>query len=134
GFLYFFAGAQPLSADTALDLVTVHTHLIRISNNNTSTGLTFEVPTIGVLVKAIAEVWKGVYAFEGFQDGETELPPTFYRFCAGSDNGRGAADPTTGYRVQGSMGGPASGADLRVGSNLVVNAGEQPVGDFSWRF
>lgn len=133
GLLTLFAGTVPRAAADALDLANVHTQLVRISLNSTGTGLTFDVPVNGVLTKAPAEVWRGTTQFEGVDASQTTLTPTFYRFCAAGDDGRGAADALTGFRLQGAVGGPSSGAELRLGVATLTAGNEQPVGDFGWR-
>lgn len=120
GKLYLFAGAAPADADTALDMVTTHTQVAIITNNDTGTGLTFDTPTNANTNKAASETWSGSPAFDGKDDGLTTLTPVFYRLCAAGDDGRSAS---TGSRVQGSVGGPGSGADLELGSATVSSAG-----------
>lgn len=134
GFLYVFAGPAPATADDALDLVAVHTEIVKISNNATDTGLTFAAPAAGVLPKAAAEVWSGVIATSGFQGAEVALAPTFYRLCAAGDNGRLAANASTGYRIQGTAGGPNSGAELQFGTATLTEGNTQPVGAFGVNF
>lgn len=132
GFLYIFAGPVPPTADTTLDMVAAHTELVKISLNAGATGLTFAAPAGGVLGKTPAETWSGAASFDGYEDTETSLAPTFYRFCTGGDNGQGVADPSTGFRMQGTCGGPNSGADLQVGTAMLTDGNTQPIGAFSW--
>ena len=134
GFLYLFSGPVPDTASEALDVVTLHTEVVKISvDSDGVTGLDFDAPVGGVLSKAVAQDWTGTAAFDGFDELDPSLAPSFYRFCAAADNGRGVADGTTGYRIQGTVGGPSSGADLVLGSATIANAAVQPVGAFSWR-
>lgn len=133
GFLYLYSGAVPATADEALDVVTAHTQVVKISLNSTATGLTFDAPVSGVLGKAAAEVWSGVVGFVGFESGAATLAPTFYRFCTATDDGQAAADTTTGYRLQGTVGGPNSGAELQLGAEDLTPGNTQPVGAFGWR-
>ncbi|MGH8078971.1 MAG: hypothetical protein ACREP7_00260 [Lysobacter sp.] len=133
GALHMFAGPVPATADEALDMATNHTALNAITNNGGGTGLTFDTPTTGVLTKAAAETWKGTNTFEGADQAETTLQPTFYRFCAAGDNGRAVANASTGYRLQGTIGGPSSAAELRLGTTTITAGNEQPVGDFVYR-
>ena len=132
GFLYIFAGPAPANADDALDMVSAHTELVQISLNAGITGLTFATPAGGVLGKTPAETWSGVVDIDGYEGSETALAPTFYRFCPAGDNGRAAADPSTGYRMQGTCGGPNSGADLQFGTAMLTDGNTQPIGAFSW--
>lgn len=132
GILYLFAGPVPNTADEALDMVNDHTQVVAISVNGDGTGLTFDAPVAGVLAKAAAENWTGTVAFDGADDAELSLQPSFFRFCAAGDTGRGAADGSTGYRIQGSVGPAASGADLLIGGTGVLEpTGAQPVGVFN---
>lgn len=133
GLLYLFAGPVPDTADAALDMVSQHTQVVAISVNSAGTGLTFDAPNLGVLGKAEAEVWSGVVELVGAQAGAGTLAPTFYRFCAAGDDGRGAANASTGYRVQGAVGGPNSGAELQLGATDLVEGNTQPVGSFGWK-
>lgn len=120
GKLYLFAGAMPADADTALDMVSTHTQVAIITNNDTGTGITFDTPTNANTNKAASETWKGSPAFDGKDDGLTTLTPVFYRLCESGDDGRSAG---TGNRVQGTVGGPSSGADIELGSATVSSSG-----------
>ncbi|HZX81043.1 MAG TPA: hypothetical protein VFE72_08850 [Lysobacter sp.] len=132
GVLRFFNGPVPATADEALDMVTAHTELLPVTVGGLGTGLTFDAPNAdGVLGKAAAEVWKGTVDFDGAEQAEATLAPTFYRFCAAGDNGRGAANTNTGYRLQGTAGGPNSGADFEFGVATLTNGNEQPIGSFA---
>lgn len=131
GRLYLFAGPVPATAGEALDMVSSHTQIVEISAGGA--GLTFDDPNLGVLGKADAETWSGVVELIGAQAGAGSLAPTFYRFCAAGDDGRGAADASTGYRVQGAVGGPNSGAELQLGAAELVEGNTQPVGSFGWK-
>lgn len=133
GVLILFAGTVPRTSAEALDMATIHTELVRISLNGTGNGLSFDAPVNGVLTKSPSEVWRGTVAFDGFDASQTTLTPTFYRFCAAGDNGRALADALTGIRLQGAVGGPSSGAELRLGLTTLTAGNEQPVGDFGWR-
>lgn len=133
GFLFLFSGVVPRAAADALDMVNTHTQLVRITLNGAGSGLTFDAPVNGVLTKSPAEVWRGTVQFEGVDSSQTTLTPTFYRFCAAGDDGRAAADALAGSRLQGAVGGPSSGAELRLGLTTLTAGNEQPVGDFGWR-
>lgn len=121
GSVYIFSGAIPAEPGDALDIVAVHTQLARLTeSDDDTTGLTFAVPANGLMAKTAAEDWLGTVAFDGFEDAQTTLTPTFFRFCATGDNGRGAsANP----RLQGTVGGPASIADMKLGSNTLTDNG-----------
>lgn len=121
GFLYLFSGPVPATADEALDMVNDHTQLVRMTESGDgSTGLSFETPVQNVMVKAAAEDWSGLVAFDGAEDNKSTLTPTFYRFCSAGDDGRAAA---TAPRLQGTVGGPTSNADfvLTSGDSLTDN-------------
>lgn len=118
GYLYIFAGTVPDDASDALDMVTDHTQVVRISVDGDAVGITFDAPTANVLSKAAAEVWSGLIAFDGTTAGPGTLTPTFWRLCAAGDDGRGAAGSNA--RLQGTIGGPASSADIRLGDGTTM--------------
>lgn len=121
GFLYLFAGPVPTTASEALDMGSLHTEVAKLSlGGDGVTGLVFDAPSGGVLAKPSAADWSGLVAFSGAEDAETTLAPTFYRFCPSGDNGRGAA---TTPRLQGSVGGPSSAADVRLNTDTVTANG-----------
>jgi hypothetical protein len=122
GNLYYFAGPVPDESDDALDMVAQHTEVVKFSLNGAGvTGLTFAAPAAGVLAKNPAEVWQGPVAFDGAQQGAPSLMPTFARFCAAGDNGRGAGGASA--RLQFRVGGPASDAEIRLGVDGLVDNG-----------
>lgn len=122
GKLYYYAGPVPASANTALDMVALHTELAVISLNSTATGLTFATATGSQLNKTAAEIWAGLVAFDGKDAASLTLTPTFWRFAPPGDNGRTAGTGTT-KRVQGTLGGPDSTADLLLGSATLTRNG-----------
>lgn len=123
GFLYVFAGPVPATADAALDMVGSHTQLAKLSVDGN--GLTFSAPVGNVLPKAPSEEWEGLIEFEGANAGAPSLSPTFYRFCAAGDDGRGAS---TGVRLQGTAGGPASNAAVLFSSDVMTANGSNSTG------
>ncbi|HEY1034566.1 MAG TPA: hypothetical protein VGE09_06255 [Pseudoxanthomonas sp.] len=121
GFIYLYAGPEPTSAAAALDMVTLHTEVAKISlGGDGVTGLVFDAPSAGVLAKPSAANWSGLIAFSGAEQAESSLVPTFYRFCPAGDNGRTAL---TTPRLQGSVGGPNSNADCRLSTDSVTDNG-----------
>lgn len=122
GRLYYFAGPVPTNANAALDMTNLHTELAVISLSGGATGLTFATATTAVLNKTAAEAWSGLVAFNGKDAALTTLPPTFWRFCPSGDNGRTAGTGTT-KRIQGTLGGPESSADLLLGSDTLTRNG-----------
>lgn len=120
GFMYWFAGPVPDSADDALDMVNDHTQVLMLSvDGDGTTGLGFADPVGTVLAKNPGEVWQGTVEFEGAEDGEATLAPTFFRICPAGDDGREFGD---GPRVQGTIGGPSSNADIRLSDGSTVTA------------
>lgn len=106
GNLYLFAGPVPADADDALDMGASHTQIAKFTESNDgTTGLTFDAPAGAGMSKAAAEVWEALVAFDGVEDSETTLTPTFWRFCTAGDDGRAAA---TDARLQGTAGGPTT--------------------------
>jgi hypothetical protein len=133
GFLYLFAGTVPSSANDALNMTTTHTEMVVISLDGLGVdGLTFDAPSAGVLAKAAAEAWRGVAAFDGAEDSETSLTATFYRLCADGDDGRGAANASTGYRIQGVIDEPGSGADLELANPVIASGYLQVIDTFTY--
>lgn len=127
GFLYIFAGPVPADADDALDMGADHTQVIALTNNNDGiTGLTFDAPVGGILSKAASEDWVGTVTFDGADGSMSTLAPTFYRFCASSDDGRSAGGLTP--RLQGTVGGPASSARIKLDTDTVTANGSNTKG------
>lgn len=124
GRMYWFSGPLPADETVALNLDDDHTQLVMMTESGDgSTGLTFDSPIGTAMVKAGAEEWTGLVAFDGAEASETTLPATFYRFCGPGDNGRGAA---TNPRLQGTIGGP--GSDVPLVSNLLTRNGSNTQG------
>jgi len=99
-----------------------HTHLCTLTlDGNPSTGLELDSPNGHLINKPASAVWQGLIAFEGAQASATALTPSFFRFCGPGDDGRddGSSQP----RIQGSAGGPASGADMLLGADSVSDDG-----------
>ena len=131
GFIFIFAGTEPASPNDALNMSTVHTQVLRLSLNGGATALTLQAPTGDTIIKTPSEVWSGLIAFDGAQSGLTTLTPTFYRFCPAGDNGRAAN--ASGKRIQGSVGGPSSSADMIFGSDTFTRNGTNTESCGAWR-
>ena len=114
GFAYIFAGTVPADAETALDMGATHTEVAMLSvDDDGTTGLTFSAAADFVISKNPSENWEGLVDFDGYVAGPGTLTPTFFRICATGDNGR--ASGVAGMRLQGTVGGPASSADMKLG-------------------
>ena len=114
GFAYIFAGTVPADAETALDMGATHTEVAMLSvDGDGTTGLTFNAAADFVLSKPAAAVWQGLIDFDGFVASPGTITPTFFRVCAAGDDGRAAG--AAGFRLQGTVGGPASSADMKLG-------------------
>lgn len=134
GRLYIFAGPEPATADEALDMGADHTEIVEITESGDgSTGLTFDAPAAGLLSKAAAESWQETAAFDGAEDGEASLVATFFRFCASGDDGRSAANASTGYRLQGSVGNLSSAADMKMSNTTRTNSALVNIDSFGVR-
>jgi hypothetical protein len=84
--------------------------------------VTFESTAVnGVLTKTEAEAWKGTVAATG--------TATFMRFAPSADDCTGAADGSTGYRLQGLVGTDGS-AELILTSTALVSGNEQTISLF----
>ena len=131
GFIYVFAGTVPASPDEALDMGSDHTQVAMLTvDDDGTTGLEFDAPD-GAVVSKNSDVWEGTIEFDGFEDAEVTLTPTFFRFCAAGDDGRAAA---TTPRLQGTVGGPASTADLRLATDDVTANGTNTVSAAMFNF
>lgn len=130
GRLYIFAGPVPDTADEALDMVSDHTLLLEVTLGGLGVdGLTFEAAVNGIITKTAAESWSGEAAFDGADAGTDPQTPSFYRFCESGDDGQ--AIGTGLARIQGTVGGPTSGADLIRGTDTMADESIQPIGSFS---
>jgi hypothetical protein len=110
GRMFWFSGPVPANENVALDMVTLHTQLVEMTESGDgTTGLTFADPDGIAMTKNDSEVWSGLIEFDGAQATETTLPATFYRFCGPGDDGRGVA---TQPRLQGTIGAPGSDIPL----------------------
>jgi len=126
GAIHIFSGNEPANAADALDMSAEHTHLCTLTlNGNGTTGLSLDSPNGNLIAKPVNAVWKGLIAFDGTEAGATALTPTFFRFCADGDDGRNQGNNAP--RIQGSAGGPASGADMLLGSDLLTDDGSSTV-------
>lgn len=125
GFIFIFSGAVPTQAADALNIAAVHTQVAKLSVSGGATGLTFEVADGAVVSKETTEVWSGLVLFDGFENAATTLTPTFFRFCPAGDTGRGAG---SGARLQGTVGGPGSTADMKLAGPTVTDNGSNTVG------
>lgn len=111
GFCFIFSGPEPVSAQAPLNMDDDHTELVKLSlNGDGVTGLTFAAAVGALLAKPGGAVWKGTNAFDG-ADPATTQNATFFRFGEAGDDCR---DAGTTPRLQGSAGGPASTADMKL--------------------
>jgi hypothetical protein len=134
GFMYFFAGSVPESSGEALDMATDHTECFKLSvGGDGVTGLALDGPVDGVLSKPAGDTWEGPVDFSGTTPGPGVLTPTFYRLCGPGDDGRGASSPTQ-PRLQDTVGGPASDAAVRLGTDTVEDNGSNTQGLSGWTY
>jgi len=125
-FIYIFSGAIPVDADAALDMVSVHTQLVKLAADavpvvNGVTGIAFEATaTNRAISKLAAQTWAGVNDFTGFEAAQTTLTGTFWRLCQAGDNGQ-AAGLTSNRRLQGTLG--VAGAELILTSAQITRNG-----------
>lgn len=126
GKLYLFAGNVPADADVALDMAATHTQLAVITEDDSGSGLTFDAAVAGTLPKAASENWEGLIDFDGHESGSTTLTATFFRFCPAGDDGRDAGGTTA--RIQGTIGGPSSAADLKLTTTALTRNGSNTTG------
>lgn len=116
--LEIFAGAKPTNESIALNMSTTHTKLVTLTvDNDGSTGLTFAVPTDGTLSKTSSETWLGSNIFSGAQADQETLTPVFFRLGLMTDDLTAAG---AGPRIQGTVGGENSAADLKLLSSTIT--------------
>lgn len=106
GFIAFYSGPQPLTADSAASGTLLGT----VSVNGSGTGLTFENPVAGVVSKAAAEAWR----LTGVADGTAG----WFRFYPAAGNP--AISSSTEARLDGTLG--TANADVVV-SNIAIRTG-----------
>lgn len=112
GNMYYFSGEVPDSSSDALDMATMHTQLVKMTESGDgTTGLTWATPSGTSMSRNTTETWSGTVAFDGAESAEATLPATFFRFCGAGDDGRGAG---TIMRVQGTIGASGSGATIEL--------------------
>lgn len=124
GRMFWFSGPVPASPDDALDMLNDHTQLVEFTESGDGvTGLTFDAPSGNAMLKAAAESWSGLIAFDGAEDSEDTLNASFYRFCADGDDGRGVASSP---RIQGTIG--TVGANILMASTALTANGSNTQG------
>lgn len=102
GFIDFYTGVQPATADSAIGVD--NQKICRISVNNSGTGLTLDTPASGVITKNISEAWTGTVLVPGGQ-------ATFFRHVGDADD---ATASTSQPRIQGSI--ALAGGDINLSS------------------
>lgn len=113
--LRIFSGSPPADADAA----ETGTLLVNITNNSTTTGITFDTATAGTIAKTPSETWSGVNAATNTAG--------YFRLTTGTADGGGSS--TTLRRLQGSVG--VSGADLNLSSVSLTSGATQTIDFFS---
>jgi hypothetical protein len=114
GFCYIYGGAIPANADAAL----TGTQLVKVSNNSTGTGVTWDPAANGTISKKSSEVWSGLV---------TGGVATHFRLVGSADTG---ALSTTEPRIQGLVG--TVGADMNLSSTSLTGGATQTIDTFNW--
>lgn len=128
-FLRVYSGPVPSTPGDALDYAQHHTQLLDVFlNGNSGSAMSFQLVN-GVLTKPPGVAWSGTTIFTGKDASESALEPTFYRIYAPSDNV--SSEDHEKARIQGTAGGPYSGADLQFNTPLFALGSEQSIGAFS---
>lgn len=123
----YFAGPVPGTAGEALDMVNDHTQVAKLTDGNNGTSALGWGSVAGNLLPLDSGVnAEGTIAFSGAEAGESTLVPTFFRIHGTSDDP--TADASGVLRIQGTLGGPSSGADIELGSASVTDNGSNTVG------
>jgi hypothetical protein len=130
-YLFLFAGPVPATPDAALNMAADHTQVVKVAADATAiaNGIVplqlAATATAGYITKATAQTWKGLIDFDGVSSAAPSLAPTFFRLCAGGDNGRGAGGASS-FRVQGTCG--VVGADLLLPNATLEDNGTNEFG------
>lgn len=125
GFLYFYSGTPPASADDA----PTGTLLAKIAADVTPVddgivGLEFAASaSSGVLQNLGSQDWAGLYLANG--------APTYARFVAPDDLATIGSSSTTAKRAQLTVG--TFGADITISSSPGVDGETQPIAAFEFR-
>lgn len=110
GFIKYYSGAVPGSADDALGASVL---IVTISLDATGVGINFDtLAATGILAKAPLEIWRGICAVSG--------TPTFYRHVASTDTG---VLSTTEKRLQGAI--ATVGAEINLSSTALVSGASE---------
>lgn len=109
GFLDFYSGPEPATADAPIDTAT-QKHLLRIYSDGSSTGINLAATAADGFVEKAAEAWTGTVIESG--------RATFFRLVGAADtNGLSTTEP----RLQGTV--ARAGADLNL-ADVEFDAGE----------
>lgn len=116
GFIYIYAGVQPVSPNTGAS----GTLVAKVTKDGDgSTGLTFDTTTTATISKAAAETWRMV----GLANGQAG----WFRFAEAADTP--TATSATAKRIDGSVG--TSGADMEIANTNIVLAAISTVDNFT---
>lgn len=107
GFIYIYAGTEPDSPDDGVGSAVLLAKLF--SNHPTDTiGLIWDTNADnGIMKKPVGATWSCTAETTGLP-----ADASFWRWSMGADDNSGAADPDTGYRLQGRCGTDASASIL----------------------
>ena len=123
GVLALFSGPLPASANDAI--TESNTKLATYTKDGDgSTGLTFDTPTTGTLLKSASETWKCGGS------GVTTGQPTFYRWLMDGDDGASDGGTAT-IRLQGTVGTDPNAYDLVLSSPNLTNGTDSTIDSFS---
>lgn len=118
-YLHIFSGTVPADAEAA---TAGATKLVTITvNGDGTTGLTWEVPTSGTLLKETTETWEEIAIASG--------TASFFRFCDPSDAGTASGPSTTRY--QGLCGTDPFTCELVMGTTTITSGVNVPIANFS---
>lgn len=122
GIIYLFSGSQPATADategTAINLVKITLASGAFTPGAPTNGINLDVATLGVLAKAVAEVWSGENIAAGVIG--------WGRFYA---NDVVQGESTTAVRFDFAV--SQSGAELDAGNTTVVIGGTTTLSTFT---
>lgn len=117
GFLDFYSGPEPATADAPIDTAT-QKHLLRIYSDGSSTGINLAATAADGFVEKAAEAWTGTVIESG--------RATFFRLVGAADtNGLSTTEP----RLQGTV--ARAGGDLNLSDVDLVAGDPQAVNYFT---
>lgn len=123
----YFAGPVPATAGEALNMADNHTRVALLTDGGDGTSpLRWGAATGSLLPLDSSVDAYGLVVFSGAEQSLTTLEPKFFRIHEAGDDPTSAAAGSV--RIQGSLGGQSSGADIELFSTTVTSNGSNTIG------